>query len=137
MIEENILFITFFVIKYFKVQFIFYVKTALPPVKGHPLFPGNLPLKFEIMSSPTFLKIWLEVQTPSRKRGAFRKNRRMKYKIGQCQHPFLKYVWSAYRVWKFILANLVLIFRRRLSFEDGCLHKFSCKSKIIRELSQQ
>ena len=35
-----------------------------PPEKGHPLFPSNSPLKFEVLSSPNFWKIWLAVQRP-------------------------------------------------------------------------
>ena len=44
-------------------------KLQLPPhpEKSHPLFPGNFPLKVEVPSSSPFLKIWLEVQPPSRK----------------------------------------------------------------------
>ena len=30
--------------------------------KVTPLFPSNLPLKVQVLSSPSFLKIWLEVQ---------------------------------------------------------------------------
>ena len=55
---EKYLFINFFIIKYFRFQFIFYVKTATPPEKGHILFSSNLFLKIEIMSSPLSLKIW-------------------------------------------------------------------------------
>ena len=36
---------------------LFYVKIATSPEKSHPLFPSNPPL-----SSPSFLKIWLEVE---------------------------------------------------------------------------
>ena len=51
---------TFIVIKYFRFEFIFYVKIATPPPKkSHPLFPSNLPLKVDVLSSPFFLKIWL------------------------------------------------------------------------------
>ena len=35
-----------------------------PPEKSHPLFPSNPSLKVEVLSSPPFLKIWLEAQTP-------------------------------------------------------------------------
>ena len=40
--------------------FIFYVKTATfhPLKKVTLLFPSNFPLKIEILSSHTFLKIW-------------------------------------------------------------------------------
>ena len=37
------------------------MKIATSPKKSHP------PLKFEVLSSPHFLKIWLEVPPPSRK----------------------------------------------------------------------
>ena len=51
---------TFIVIKYFRFEFIFYVKIATPPPKkSHPLFPSNPPLKVDVLSSPFFLKIWL------------------------------------------------------------------------------
>ena len=72
----------FFVSKYFRFQFIFYVKIAppSPPSTPHllkkkfsPLFPSNPPLKVEVLSSPLFLKIWLEVQSPlpaEKRRGA-------------------------------------------------------------------
>ena len=45
----------------------FYVKVATHPEKSHPLFPGNPPLKIEVLSSPPppFSKIWLEAQPPS------------------------------------------------------------------------
>ena len=68
----------FFVSKYFRFQFIFYVKIAppSPPSTPHllkkkfsPLFPSNPPLKVEVLSSPLFLKIWLEVQPHGRKVG--------------------------------------------------------------------
>ena len=42
-----------------------YVKIATPPEKSHPLFPSNPPLKAEVLSSPPFLKTWLEAQPPS------------------------------------------------------------------------
>ena len=71
--EKNIfLYEFFFVIKYFRFQFIFYVKLHLPPPppplkKVTLLFPTKLPLKVEVLSSPpspTFLKLWWEVQPP-------------------------------------------------------------------------
>ena len=37
----------------------------LPLKKVTPLFPSNSLLKVEVLSSPTFLKIWLEAQPPS------------------------------------------------------------------------
>ena len=37
---------------------------ATPPEKNYPLFPSNLPLKVEVLSSPFFLKVWLEAQPP-------------------------------------------------------------------------
>ena len=40
------------------------MELAAPPKKSHLLFPSNLPLKVEVLSSPPFLKIWLEVQLP-------------------------------------------------------------------------
>ena len=47
MAEKNIFgYIKFFVVKYFRFQFIFYVKTE-PLKKGHPLF-SSFPLKIEI-----------------------------------------------------------------------------------------
>ena len=67
MTERNIFaYKLFFVIKYSRFYFIFYVKIATPPPeKRHPLFPRNHPLKVEILSSPPpFLKIWLEAQLP-------------------------------------------------------------------------
>ena len=36
-----------------------------PPEKSHSHFPSNPPLKVEVLSSPPFLKTWLEDQTPS------------------------------------------------------------------------
>ena len=41
----------------------------LPLKKVTDLFPSNPPLKVEVLSSPSFLKIWLEAQPPSRKGG--------------------------------------------------------------------
>ena len=35
-----------------------------PPEKSHPPLSQQLPLKVEILSSPLFLKIWLEAQPP-------------------------------------------------------------------------
>ena len=46
----------FFVIKYFRFYFPFYVKTATTPGKGHVLFPRNPPIKTEIFSSSPFWK---------------------------------------------------------------------------------
>ena len=40
-----------------------------PPGKSHLLFPSSPPLKFEVLSSPPFLKIWLEIQPPKYKDG--------------------------------------------------------------------
>ena len=45
-------------------NYFFFVELAAPPKKSHLLFPSNLPLKVEVLSSPPFLKIWLEVQPP-------------------------------------------------------------------------
>ena len=39
------------------------------PWKKYPLFPSNPPLKVEVLSSPPFLKIWLEVQPPPSRNG--------------------------------------------------------------------
>ena len=72
MTEKNIFaYNLFFVIKFFIFSFFFYVKIAPPPPhpptptlpeKSHPLFPTNPPLKVLVLSSPLFLKIWLEAQ---------------------------------------------------------------------------
>ena len=35
------------------------------PKKSHPLFPSNPPLNVEVLSSPPFLKTWLEAQPPA------------------------------------------------------------------------
>ena len=40
-------------------------KLQPPWKKVTPLFPSNPPLKVEVLSSPPFLKTWLEDQTPS------------------------------------------------------------------------
>ena len=45
------------------------MKIATSPPESHPLFPSNPPVEVEVLSSPPFLKIWLEVQPPSRKWG--------------------------------------------------------------------
>ena len=59
-----------FVIKYFRFQFIFYLKTTnLPPEKCHRLFSSNLIQKLRSCQAPSFLKIWYEVQHPSRMGG--------------------------------------------------------------------
>ena len=39
-----------------------------PPEKSHPLFPSNLPLKVEVLSSPTFENL-VGVSTPLQKGG--------------------------------------------------------------------
>ena len=40
-----------------------------PPLKKvTPLFPSNPHLKTEVLSSPPFLKIWLETQPPAAER---------------------------------------------------------------------
>ena len=67
MTEKKHLFIKFFVVvEYFRFQVIFYVKTATTiEKKSHPLSqqPHS---KIEILSStPSFLKIWLEAQSPT------------------------------------------------------------------------
>ena len=49
-------------ISYFNLFFMWKLHT--PSEKSHPLFPSNPPLKIEVLSSPLFLKIWLETQTP-------------------------------------------------------------------------
>ena len=56
MIEKNI-----FVYKHFSSlnisDFVFFLcKNCNPLEKSHPLFPSNIPLKIEILSSPAFLK---------------------------------------------------------------------------------
>ena len=43
------------------------MKIATSPKKSHPRLSQQPPLKFEVLSSPHFLKIWLEVPPPSRK----------------------------------------------------------------------
>ena len=46
-------------------------KLQTPLEKSYPLFPSNPPLKFEVLWSARFLKIWLEVQPlPPAERGA-------------------------------------------------------------------
>ena len=69
MTEKNI-FGNFFVVKYFRFLFTFYVKTATSPEKSHPLFPSNLPLKIGILSSPLYWTFDQSLNTPSRKGGA-------------------------------------------------------------------
>ena len=68
MTEKNI-FGNFFVVKYFRFLFTFYVKTATSPEKSHPLFPSNLPLKIGILSSPLYWTFDQSLNTPSRKGG--------------------------------------------------------------------
>ena len=44
---------------------IFFCENCNPPEKKvTPYFPATSPLKVEVLSSPPFLKIWLEVQPP-------------------------------------------------------------------------
>ena len=40
-----------------------------PSEKSHPSLPQQLPLKVEVLSNPTFLNIWLEVQPSPAERG--------------------------------------------------------------------
>ena len=40
------------------------MKKLQPPEERYPLFPSNPPLKIEILSSPTFSKIWWETHHP-------------------------------------------------------------------------
>ena len=41
-----------------------------PPLKKvNPLFPTNPLIKIKVLSSPPFLKIWLEVQPPPPQKG--------------------------------------------------------------------
>ena len=71
MTEQNIfLYKLFFLIKYFRFQFIFYVNIAPPLKKSPPFFPAT-PSKVEVLSSPPpFLQFWLEVQPcPPAERG--------------------------------------------------------------------
>ena len=58
MTEKKFRLPTFFLIKYFKSQSIFYVKIATTSLQRSPLFPTNPPLKVKVLSSPPFLKIW-------------------------------------------------------------------------------
>ena len=61
MTEKNLLAYKFFVIKYIRLQFFFYVKIKPPPPLSQ-----EPPLKVEVLlSPPPHLKIWLEVQPPS------------------------------------------------------------------------
>ena len=49
---------------------LFFMWKLQPPLKKvTPVFPSNPPLKVEILSSPLFFKIWLEVQPPCKNRG--------------------------------------------------------------------
>ena len=53
---------------------LFLYENCNPPEKSCPLLPSNPPLKVEFLSSPPFLKIWLEAQplpppSPCRKGG--------------------------------------------------------------------
>ena len=64
------LFINFFVIKYFRFWFTFYIMTATRPDKGHPLFPSNPPLKTEILPSHPLWKFGRRINPPSAEKGA-------------------------------------------------------------------
>ena len=70
MIEKNIFVCKLFLSLNIPDFILFFVKTATSsPEKSHPLFPSNLPLKIEILSSHPFLKIWSEVQPSSQQKG--------------------------------------------------------------------
>ena len=56
----------------FNLFFTWKLHTPLPSPsseKSHPSLPQQLPLKVEVLSNPTFLKIWLEVQPSPAERG--------------------------------------------------------------------
>ena len=83
MTEKKFLFINFFCVKYFRFQFIFYVKTATPTYS-----------KTEILSSSCFCKFgWRVTPSPQQKhrRRGVRGERGVHYKLGLCQlrFPFL------------------------------------------------
>ena len=49
---------------------LFMSKLQPPPEKSHPPLSQQPPLKVEVLSSPSFLKIWLEVQpSPPQQKG--------------------------------------------------------------------
>ena len=54
MTEKNISVYNFFIINYFKFQFIFLCKNCKPPEKRSPShYSNNAPFKIDILSSPT------------------------------------------------------------------------------------
>ena len=64
--KNNFLHEFFVVIKYFRFQFIFYVKLHHPssPEKSHLLFPTKLPLKVEVLSRPPLFETLVGGSTP-------------------------------------------------------------------------
>ena len=66
--EENIFVINFFVIKYFRYELIFHVKTANLLNEVTQLFPSNPTLKIENLLSPPFSKFGRRPDGPRRKR---------------------------------------------------------------------
>ena len=70
----HLLKVTKFLVKIYQFKFLVYFlcKNCTPtPWKKSPLFPSNPPLEIEVLSSTTFLKIWVAGSTvsPSKKVG--------------------------------------------------------------------